>query len=254
MIDEVQQLLDEYWRWLKDRTVLRDVGDWIELTTPFVDRHNDRIQLYVSRTSDGYLLTDDGATIRDLRMSGTELNTPKREQLLNLTLSGFGIHRDGDALIAPATPETFGLRKHNLLQGVLAVNDLFYLSEPVVASLFIEDVTQWLDSLRVRYVQRTKVTGVSGYDHVFDFVIPRSELAPERFVRVMNRPSKESAEAAAFAWIDSRNSRQPEAKAFAVINDAERTVSPQVSTALRSYSVVPIIWSRRREHEEELAA
>ena len=254
MIDEIQRLLDQYWLWLKDRTAVREIDSWVELTTPFVDRHNDYIQLYVSRSPEGFLLTDDGQTIRDLRASGTELNTPKREQLLDLTLSGFGVQRDGDALVAPATAETFSLRKHNLLQSVLAVNDLFYLSEPVVASLFIEDVTQWLDSLKIRYVPRTKVSGVSGYDHLFDFVIPRSSVAPERYLRVINRPSKESAETTAFAWLDSREARPPESKAFAVINDMERAVSPQVTAALRQYSIAPIVWSRRNEFEEELAA
>jgi hypothetical protein len=157
-------------------------------------------------------------------------------------------------LIAPATADTFSLRKHNLLQSVLAVNDLFYLSEPVITSLFIEDVVLWLDSLKVRYVPRTKVSGVSGYDHMFDFVIPRSQVAPERYLRVINRPSKDSAEATAFAWLDSREARPPEAKAYAVINDTERVVSPQVTSALRRYSIAPIVWSRRQEYAEELVA
>jgi hypothetical protein len=114
-------------------------------------------------------------------------------------------------------------------------------------------VTQWLDSLKIRYVPRTK-SGVSGYDHLFDFVIPRSSVAPERYLRVINRPSKESAETTAFAWLDSREARPPESKAFAVINDMERAVSPQVTAALRQYSIAPIVWSRRSEFEEELVA
>ena len=32
MIDEVQSLLDQYWDWLKDRTSIRHVNDWIEVT------------------------------------------------------------------------------------------------------------------------------------------------------------------------------------------------------------------------------
>lgn len=254
MIDEVQRLLDEYWRWLRDRTALRAVDGSVELTTPFLDRHNDYIQLYVTRSPGGFELTDDGQTIRDLRASGTELNTPKRELLLNQTLAGFGIKREADALVATATPETFSVRKHNLLQSVLAVNDLFYLSEPMVASLFLEDVTHWLDSIKVRYVPRTKVTGASGYDHLFDFVIPRSEAAPERYLRVINRPNKESAEATAFTWLDSREARRPESRAYAVINDREREVSPQVIGALRQYSIASILWSQRSAFVDELAA
>jgi hypothetical protein len=36
--------------------------------------------------------------------------------------------------IVKATPQEFSLRKYNLVQANLAVNDLFYLSVPVVAS------------------------------------------------------------------------------------------------------------------------
>ena len=49
MIDEIRKLIDEYTAWLKDKTALRQVGDWIEITTPYLDRHNDYIQIYVKR-------------------------------------------------------------------------------------------------------------------------------------------------------------------------------------------------------------
>jgi hypothetical protein len=57
---------------------------------------------------------------------------------------------------------------------MLAVNDLFYLAEPFVKSLFFEDVVAWMDESEVRYTPKVKFTGVSGYDHLFDFVIPKS--------------------------------------------------------------------------------
>lgn len=41
MINEVQSLLDQYWAWLRDKTTLRQINDWVEITTPYLDRHND---------------------------------------------------------------------------------------------------------------------------------------------------------------------------------------------------------------------
>ena len=33
--------------WLKDKTTLREVdGEWVEITTPYLDRHNDALQIY----------------------------------------------------------------------------------------------------------------------------------------------------------------------------------------------------------------
>ena len=50
MISDVQKLLDQYWAWLKDKTKLREIdGNWVEITTPHIDRHNDYLQIYARR-------------------------------------------------------------------------------------------------------------------------------------------------------------------------------------------------------------
>ena len=137
MIDEIQKLLDQYLAWLKDKTTLRQVKDWIEITTPYLDRHNDYMQIYVKRENSGFIITDDGYTIEDLRLSGCELESKKRRDLFNLTLNGFGVKLVGDELRVHASSDNFALRKHNLVQAMLAVNDLFYMAVPMVASLFL---------------------------------------------------------------------------------------------------------------------
>ena len=82
-----------------------------------------------------------------------------------------------------ASPDNFALRKHNLVQAMLAVNDMFYLAVPMVASLFYEDVVAWLDLHDIRYTPKVKFTGKTGYDHLFDFVIPKSRRQPERIIQ-----------------------------------------------------------------------
>jgi hypothetical protein len=254
MIDEVKKLLEEYITWLKDNTKLREVDDSVEITTPYLDRHNDHIQIYAQRKNGGYVLTDDSYTIEDLKLSGCNLDTPKRRELLKITLNGFGVELNGESILVKTTRDRFAFHKHNLLQAILAVNDLFYLAEPVVKSLFFEDVTAWLDAGDIRYTPRVKFPGKSGYDHHFDFVIPKSRKKPERIVQAINRPSKEAAQAIAFSWIDTREVRDPQAMAYALLNDGEREVSSNVTDALRSYDVKPILWSRRDEIKGELAA
>lgn len=168
MIDEVRTLLDSYIAWLKDKTSLRQVEDWVEITTPYLDRHNDYLLIYAKRQNGGYLLTDDGYIIEDLQQSGCRLDGAKRQALLKMTLNGFGVHLDEDRLEIRASGENFASRKHNLLQAMLAVNDLFYLATPIVANLFFEDVIAWLDLHDIRYTPKVKFTGKSGYDHLFD--------------------------------------------------------------------------------------
>jgi len=254
MIHEIQQLLDDYITWLKDKTILRQIDDWVEITTPYLDRHNDYIQIYAKRENNGFVLTDDGYTIEDLEQSGCRLESSKRQDLLKMTLNGFGVQLQRNALTIHASQNNFAVRKHNLVQAILAVNDMFYLAVPMVASLFYEDVVAWLDLHEVRYTPKVKFTGKSGYDHLFDFVIPKSRRQPERILQTINRPRRDTAQAVAFAWIDTKEVRPPDSKAYAFLNDTESPVSPDVLDALRSYDVRPIPWSSRENVREELVA
>jgi hypothetical protein len=253
-VQEIEKLLSDYRAWLKDKTTLREVnGTWIEITTPYLDRHNDALQIYARQDNGGYVLTDDRYTIHDLEASGCNL-TEKRQDLLKMTLNGFGVKLNDDALEVRATVENFPLRKHNLIQAMLAVNDLFYLAKPIVESLFYEDVVAWLDANEIRYTPKVKFTGTSGFDYLFHFVIPRSgKKQPERIVEAINRPTRDTAESFMLAWLDTRNVRPPESKAYAVLNDAEQ-VSGGVIDALRNYQIRPVLWSQRGEIASELAA
>ncbi len=254
MIQDIQNLLDAYYTWLKDKTALREIDQWVEITTPYLDRHNDYVQIYAKRANGGFLLTDDGRTIEDLEQSGCKLESRKRQDLLKLTLNGFGVQTDGKALRVLASTDNFALRKHNLVQAMLAVNDMFYLAVPMVASLFYEDVVAWLDVHDVRYTPKVKFTGKTGYDHLFDFVIPKSRRQPERIIQTINRPNRDTAQAIVLSWIDTREVRSPDSRAYALLNDAEQAVSPAVVDALRSYDVQPVPWSQRDEVRQELAA
>ena len=228
MIRDIQLLLDRYRDWLKDRTNLREIGDCVEITTPYLDRHNDYLQIYAKRENGGFVLTDDGYILDDLEMSGCKIEGPKRQAMFRTTLNGFGVKSNGKALEVKASSENFALRKHNLVQAMLAVDDLFYLASPAVFSLFHEDVVAWLDRSDIRYTSNVKFAGKSGYDHRFDFVIPKSRAQPERVLRTINRPNRESAQATAFSWVDTREVRSPNSRAYAILNDSERTVPGSV--------------------------
>lgn len=246
MSNEVRGLVDDYLKWLKDKTSIKQAGEWAEITTPFVDRHNDLLQIYVRQIGDDFLMTDDGYIITDLNNSGCSLNTPKRKALLQTVLNGFGVDFDNKNITVTANKNNFSLKKHNLLQAMLAINDLFSLAESNAISLFFEDVEKWLDDNHIRYTPSVKITGKSRYDHYFDFVIPKSKDAPERVLQVISNPSRSTAESFAWAWIDTRDIRRPGSKAFAILND-KKPIPPTVLSALKSYEVTPIPWNSRTE-------
>lgn len=254
MIDEIQSLLDEYSRWLREKTQVRQVDEWVEITTPYLDRHNDYLQIYARRQNSDYILTDAGYILRDLELSGCKLDSPKRKALLSMTLSGFGVKLNRDRLEVHTPAASFAPGKHNLIQAMLAVNDLFSLATPMTASLFYEDVVAWLEAHDIRYTSNIKFTGRSGFDHRFDFIIPKSRDQPERIIKTINNPSRDTAQAVAFAWIDIRDTRPPDSKAYAILNDTDRPVPGNVLDALNNYNMKTIVWSGRNTVTEELVA
>lgn len=254
MFSEIEQLTENYFKWLREKTILKQTQEWVEITTPFLDRHNDYVQIYVKKDSDQFILTDDGCTLSDLRQSGCVLETPKRKQILQTMLNGFGVLKKQEELIIYATTETFNLKKHNLIQAILAINDLFYLATPNIENLFLEDVTKWLDDNEIRYTPQIKLTGDSQYDHLFHFVIPKSKKASERIMRAVSNPNRDSAESFIMAWQDTKSTRNIESTAIAILNDQEHKISSSVMTAINNYNIIGIPWKERDKHIERLAA
>ena len=247
-------LVDRYWAWLKDNTHVRPLDDWYEITTPYLDRHNDFVQIYAKNENGKYKLTDDGYTIMDLESSGCSLDTPKRQRLLETTVRGFGVKLEDKALVTHASERHFPLNKHNLIQAILAVNDLFYVARPHIRSLFFEDVQSWLDLNDVRYSPNVKFSGRSGFDHVFDFLVPKSSKMPERLMKAVTKPDKDTAQSVILAWVDTRDTRPQNAKALALLNDREASVPASIIDALSNYDISAILWSDRDQAVELLTA
>jgi hypothetical protein len=159
----------------------------------FLTGITDCIQIYARPDGDGnILLTDDGYTVSDLMMSGCDINTPKRNSIFHEILKGFGVQCENGRLEISGTKSLFPQKKHNLIQAMFAVGDMFYLAAPYVESLFFEKVIDWMDSLCIRYTPKITFKGKSGFSYQFHAVIPKSKRAPERIIQAVNHPDKES--------------------------------------------------------------
>ncbi len=251
-----EALLKQYFNWLKDKTFLKEVNDeWIEITTPYLDRHNDCLQIYLRREGANFLLTDDGYILDDLNSSGCDLTTRRRKDLLTTILNSFGVQLDekNQHLIVHSSMQDFPFKKHNLIQAMLAVNDLFCLARSEVKNLFVEDVTHWLDLSHVRYIPMVNFSGKSGFNHRFDFAIPKSENFPERLIQTINNPSKQTVQDAVFKWLDTRDVR-PESTLVALINDSAKAVSSNAIEAFENYNLKTVLWSEKEKSRDIFAA
>jgi hypothetical protein len=63
------------------------------------------------------------AVITGLAQEGYLLNSLKRKKLLSVILNGYGVTEKNGELQINATPDNFALRKHSLLQAILALNE-----------------------------------------------------------------------------------------------------------------------------------
>lgn len=255
MSADCKKLVDAYVNWLKARITVVDLNGVCEITTPFLDRHNDRLQIYVEKLPQGLRLTDDGYIIGDLEASGCALDTALRKRMLQTTLNGFGVTLgpDGD-LFLEASEQTFPQKKHALLQAMLAVNDMFMTAKQRVTNFFWDDVNRFLEGNDIRCTPTIQFTGKSGFSHKFDFVIPRSKAQPERILKAINSPSRDTATSLIFAWDDSKDARPRDSRAYAVLNDADESVSQEILGAFGQYGITPIRWTQRNDFVDELAA
>jgi hypothetical protein len=254
-MNDIERLLETYWAWLRERMSVREVGNWTEITTPYLDRHNDYIQLYAKREDDRIRITDGGETLADLAQSGFGMRSEKRQDILRYILNGFGVKIGEDqSIFVDADDHNFALKKHNLVQALLSVNDMFFLAAPTVEALFFEDVAKWLDSIGSRYTERVKFSGRSGFDYVFDFVLPKSPREPERIVRAINNPTKATAQNFILAWLDTKETRPINSVPLAILNDNLKSPPEEVEDALSVYGIRPLSWKRREEYHDLLAA
>lgn len=251
---ECQKLIDGYIGWLRQGLSVEEVGEACELTTPFLDRHNDHLQVYATRHNGNIVLSDDGYILSDLRTSGLEVETPKRKAVLEGVLNGLGVRTENGQLLVEASTANLGQRLHSLVQAMLAVNDMFVMAQTRVASFFFEDVRNFLDSNDIRYTPRVKLAGKSGYDHGVDFLVPKSRNRPERILQAIASPKKDNIFAYLWTLNDTRAARtgQSAAEAYAFLNDQEHLIGGDVIEALNAYGVVPAVWSQRSNYVDAL--
>jgi hypothetical protein len=245
---ECQQIIDSYLDWLRIGLSAEQLENACELTTPFLDRHNDHLQIYAIKENGKIVLSDDGYILSDLRSSGLDYTTPKRKQILESILNGLGIKTDNRQLFVEASTRNLGQRLHSLIQAMISVNDMFVMAQPRVATFFWEDVRDWLDENDVRYSPRVKITGRTGFDHGIDFLIPKSRTRPERIIQAINAPTRNNISSYIFTLEDTRESRGDHSEAYAILNDQDREVGGDIVEALEAYEIKPTLWTNRNEY------
>lgn len=253
-LKEAKDFKEAYLSWLHENISVTEMGDYFRIITPFLDRYNDHLILYAKEEQGIYTLTDDGYVINELALAGAEPSSGRRLKLLNEIVAGYGVKVEKDELVVTATPRDFAQKKHMLLQAMMTVDDLFMTSRSRVSSLFFEEIAQFLSHHDVRYSESLQLAGLSGLSHKVDFLIPSSKKAPERMVKAINSPTRTNIESVLFTYSDVKETRKQDLKLVVFLNDREASVSDSLLGALETYSALPIPWSQKEKHVQELVA
>lgn len=244
---DIQKMISDYTHWLKNEITFERIGEYYEITTPFLDNANDYLQLYVRQDGDNLFFTDDGATINNLKMSGLQL-TAIRKSHLNRILKQYGVTLSGDELTIKATSRDFPQKKHQLIQAMLRVDDMFAMSKSKVSSLFLDDIQDFFDQKDIFYADNVQFTGISGFVHSYDFLLQRTRNNPERLCQAVNIPNKTSMSNILFSWNDTKPVRKPGSELIAILND-QNNIARGIEDAFINYDAKVIRWSERNKAE-----
>ena len=120
-LDAIDSLQYLYSGWLRGKITIADhAHGWVVITTPFLDRRNDCIQLYARwKGKDEILLSDHGYTLEDsIGMAGRVIDKDELKVILN----GFGVKRKKDSLEISTSHGDFPLKQNNLIQAMIAID------------------------------------------------------------------------------------------------------------------------------------
>lgn len=246
----VNSLIKDYYSWLKSKTIVipDNNSEWTAIQTPFLGLYNDVIEMYAKKKGANIILSDNGETFNNLDLVGASLNrTGDRRTIAERILLNYGVQLQGTELVIETTEHNFPQKKHNFLSAIMELNDLYVLSKSNVASIFKEDVRNYLDNQNIIYTPDFISKGSTGLEFMFDFQIAgkKSELVLKSF----NTINKQTLSSFLFSWDDIKSVREKVSKknvtAIAVLNDEEKQIKSEYLDALEAKGAHYIIWSKR---------
>jgi len=247
--DEIIDLSKSYSSWIFENLEIKEIGnDCVELTTPFLDRHNDCIQFYIQKSEDGYVLTDGGYFISDLLDAGFNFSE-RRENVFKTILSGFEIDICDDCLKVYSDKNNFPELLNNLIQASVLTGSLYYLSEPTVEHLFFEDVKKWMGQKDVIFQAKKKLNGKTGYSHEFHFSIQNNKSDVEKLVQTVQNARKMTIGSIIWMYEDVTAYMKAQGIAgkidMAIIFKEENAASKKAAFALESSGIQSYYWPEK---------
>lgn len=240
----IEQLLENYYEFIKKNTkIKRFVKGYHEIQTPLLDRFNDNIHIFAKIEDDKIILTDDFSTVNNLEVAGIKIKD-KRLKTIEGVCSQYGIQFKDGELYLETTPDEFAGRMEALIQCMIKVDDMYYISRENVINYFVDDVRKYFDDNEIYYSENISYIGKSGYAHTFDMSIQRTKTRPERIVKILNKGTKSNFIATTFGWDETMPQRKDDSILYVIIND-NNPIEHGVLNGFLNRNITPILWNER---------
>ncbi|WP_425656885.1 DUF1828 domain-containing protein [Tenacibaculum ascidiaceicola] len=253
----VNTYVNDYYNWLREKTYIQKNSDtnWFLISTPFLGAFNDTIEIYAQKKGSQLKLSDNGETMSNLELQGLHIQGSKRRRaILDTILLNYGVRVENDELVIEANIENFSQSKHNFLSAIIEINDLYVLSKNNVASIFKEDVRNYLDLNDIIYTPDFISKGATGLEFNFDFQIAKKNK--EIVIKSFNTINKSNLPTFLFSWDDIKPVREKITKksvsAIAIINDTDKEIKMEFLDALKAKNADYILWSERDSEKSKL--
>lgn len=244
---DIKLLMNQYFDWIKQETTFVKINQYYEITTPFLDPINDCIQIYVKQIDNEIYFTDGGMTLHNIEICGVSL-TNKRKQMLENIAAQFNVHISNNEIVAKCHINRFSEQKFMFIQAILSISDMYMLAQSHVKNLFYEDVENYFMKNKIFASKDIKVSGKSGYNHTYNYMISQSENHPERFCNIISNPNKSNIDSSLFAWIDTKEVRRESSEFILIMDDRKKEDSEHINDAIEAcskYDVKSITWTER---------
>jgi uncharacterized protein YacL (UPF0231 family) len=245
---DIQKMINDYSAWLKAEITAASFGEYTELTTPYLDRFNDYLQVYVKQNGNGTIeMTDDGYIIGSLISSGmTFKKGSNRQKMLNRIAVNYGITVVGEEITVTANEYNFPQKKHMIVQAMLAIDDLYIASPEGVKDLFLEDVETYFIANDIFFSRDFSLLGKTGSIYTYDFHMQRTKVKPERFCKGFNKLTLSRRDLTLFNWVDTQEKRGDSGELIVLYND-ENSVANEVLTGFANWGVKTVPFSHRED-------
>jgi len=252
-MEQIKDLIKSYYKWLEEKTDIQEIEgeNTILIGTPFENFMGDYIDIYVRTKGNSIEIFDNGETLESLEFIGIDIKkSKKRRETIEYILATYGLKIKDSNIYIETDIKNFPRAKHRILQGILQINDMYLLTKQKVASVFKEDVREFLeDELNLPIVEDIEIVGKSGLPHHIDFIY--SYKKREVLIKASNSLNQMLLKSYLYTWRDIKDIREKKkiVKNLIIINDENKEVKEEFLEAIKKENSHYLLWSERNNKE-----